>query len=144
MRRAGALLTILALAVAGCGGQAKPTPVKPGEAEPTSDEDSIRQVIDNAYSAFASGDAAAFCSHLTADYRADFEDNYGPCEDATLDKVTGTLSEQEKAQLENPEIDDNLKIKGTEAYPDVNGDGLELVKEGDDWKLDDFDVPGGT
>lgn len=141
MRRAAAFIAVLALA--GCGGQTKPTPVDPGKAEPTSDADSVRQTIDNAYSAFASGDAAAFCSHLTADYRADFEDNYGPCEDATLEKELAKLSDEQKGQLENPEVSQDLKISGTEAYPDVNGDGLELVKEGDDWKLDDFDLPEG-
>ena len=141
MRRAAAFIAVLALA--GCGGQSMPSPVDPGKAEPTADEDSIRQTIDNAYNAFASGDAAAFCSHLTADYRADFEDNYGPCEDATLEKELAKLSDEQKGQLENPEIGQNLKIDGTEAYPDVNGDGLELIKEGDDWKLDDFDLPEG-
>jgi hypothetical protein len=135
VRRAAAVL-VVGLALAGCGGG-----VETGTAEPTSDEDSIRQLIDNAYNAFASGDAAAFCSHLTADYRADFEENYGPCEDATLDELNANLTEKGKQQLENPEVGQDLKIKGTEAYPDVNGDGLELVKEGDEWKLDDFDLP---
>ena len=45
--------------------------------------------------------------------------------------------------LEEPEIG-ALKIdkKAGSAYPDVNGDGLEIKQEGGKWKLDDFDVPG--
>ena len=140
MRRAATFLAVLGLAVAGCGGQSMPSPADPGKAEPAADEDAIRQTIDNAYNAVASGDGAAFCSHLTADYLADFEDNYGPCEQGVED-INSNLTEKGVEQLENPQIGPDLKIKCTEAYPDVNGEGLEMIKEGDEWKLDDFDVP---
>jgi hypothetical protein len=135
--RLAILLSAAALAVAGCGGDGGGG----GSAEPASDEDQIRAVIDEAYGAFAAGDAATFCGDLTADYLADFEENYGPCEDATLSELAANLTEEGRAQLENPEISADLKISGTDAYPDVNGDGLELVKEGEGWKLDDFDLP---
>jgi hypothetical protein len=51
------------------------------------------------------------------------------------------LPEEGKKALESPEIG-APKVKGDEAYPEVNGDGLEMVREGGEWKLDDFDLPG--
>jgi ketosteroid isomerase-like protein len=109
----------------GCGGSA---------------EDQIRSTIQEAYAAFADGDAAAFCEHLTADFRADFEDNYGPCEDATLDEALAAGVDAEA--LRNPEIG-TITVEDDAAYPDVNGEGLEVELEDGKWRLDDFDPPVG-
>jgi hypothetical protein len=123
----------LAVAIAGCGGG--------GEDAPAGDEDQVVAAIETAYAAFAEGDAEAFCAQLTADYRADFEDYYGPCEPATLEKAARGLGEAERAALADPEIG-RVRIEGDSAYPDVNGDGLEVVRDGGAWRLDDFDLPG--
>ena len=133
MRRRPLTAGLCVVALAGCGG---------GDGGGGSDSDQIKSAIKGAYGAFADGDAEKFCSYLTSDYRADFEDYYGPCEDATLDKVNASLSPAAKKLLEEPQIGE-LKIdeKDKSAYPDVNGDGLEIEQEGGKWKLDDFDVP---
>lgn len=121
---------MIALAVVGCGG---------GE----SDEDKVTSAIEDAYSAFADGDAASFCEQLSSDYRGDFEEYYGGCDNATIGKVLGDVEGAEIDQLENPVIA-KVRIRGDSAETAVNGDDLEVIKEGDDWKLDDFDVPGGS
>jgi ketosteroid isomerase-like protein len=136
-RSAGTLLVAMALAVTGCGGGDDGAGGKPA-----SDEDQIRAVVADAYGAFAEGDAEGFCSRLTADYLDDFESNYAKCDDAGIAEVLGQIPEDAKQQLESPEIDSDLMIDGDAAYPTVNGDGLEVEKEGDTWKLDDFDIPG--
>ena len=139
-RAAGVVLASLALAAAGCGGGDDG-----GSSKPASDEDQIKAAITGAYSSFAKADAAGFCDRLTADYLADFEEYYGgKCDEATINTILGQVDATAKSQLENPEIGAvKIESDGKSAYPDVNGDGLEMVKEGDEWKLDDFDVPGG-
>ena len=124
----------VALALGGCGGDG---------GGGGSDSDQIKSAINDAYGAFAEEDAKTFCSHLTADYKADFEDYYGPCEDSTLIEVVSDLDETERKMLEDPQIGAlHIDKKDKSAYPDVNGDGLEMEQEGGKWKLDDFDVPG--
>ena len=128
----------LALLVAGCGGGSDSD-------KPASDEDQIKAAITGAYQSFAKADADGFCGRLTDDYRADFEEYYsGKCDAGTIQNIVDGLDSTAKGQLENPEIGE-LKISkdGKSAYPDVNGDGLELEKVGSEWKLDDFDLPGG-
>jgi hypothetical protein len=120
--------------VAGCGGDDE------SSSAPASDEEQITTAIKTAYKAFADLDAEGLCAQFTADQRADFEDYYGPCEKATLEGQLAELSDAQKSKLTDPEIGP-LKIEGKEAYPDVNGEGLEIAKEGDTWKLDDFDLP---
>jgi hypothetical protein len=138
VKRASALLIGVALAVAGCGGGGE-------SSKPASDEDQIKAAITGAYTSFAKADAEGFCGRLSSDYLPDFEEYYeGKCDEATLQKILTQVTPTGKQQLENPEIGP-IKIEkdGKSSYPDVNGGGLELVKEGDEWKLDDFDVPGG-
>ena len=134
MRKLSLAAALCAVALAGCGG---------GGGGGGSDSDQIKAAIDDAYGAFADGDAKKFCDALTADYRADFEENYGPCEDATLDKANASLPPEAKKMLEDPEIGElHIDKKDKSAYPDVNGDGLEMEQEAGEWKLDDFDLPG--
>jgi hypothetical protein len=139
MRAAAAVVAGLALAVCGCGGGGG------GSSKPKSDEDQIRAEVTAAYSAFAKGDADGFCSRLTADYTKDFEDYYsGKCDAATIGNILSHVDATAKQQLEKPEIGAvKIESDGKAAYPEVNGDGLEMVKEGDTWKLDDFDLPSG-
>jgi hypothetical protein len=131
--RLAMLGSVVVLLVAGCGGG--------GSDKPASNEDQIKAAITGAYSAFAKGDAAGFCDKLSADYRKDFDDYYGECNADTINGIVAKLPEEGKKALESPQIGD-LQIKGDQAYPEVNGDGLEMVKEGGEWKLDDFDLPG--
>jgi hypothetical protein len=134
MRRA-TIVMAAAVALAGCGDGGS-------SGKPKSDADQIKAAITGAYSAFAKGDADGFCGRLTKDYTADFEEYYsGQCDDSTIQAILAKIPEEGKQALADPQIGD-LKIQGNQAYPDVNGDGLEMVKEGDTWKLDDFDVPG--
>jgi hypothetical protein len=130
-------VVLAGLVLAGCGGGDSG-----GSSKPASDEDQIKAAITGAYSSFAKGDAEGFCSRLTADYTADFEEYYsGKCDAATIQGILAKIPEEGKQALADPQIGD-FRIKGDDAYPDVNGDGLEMVKEGDTWKLDDFDIPG--
>jgi hypothetical protein len=124
----------LGLLIAGCGGGG-------ASDKPASPEDQVKAVITDAYGAFAKGDAATFCGKLSADYRKDFDDYYGQCNESTINGIVAKLPEEGKKALESPQIG-AFKVKGDEAYPEVNGDGLEMVKEDGEWKLDDFDVPG--
>lgn len=107
-----------------------------------SDEDKARSAIEDAYSAFAAGDAEAFCEQLSSEYRADFEDYYGKCENDTIEGLLNDLDEDAIGQLESPDISE-LAVDGDSAEATVNDDDLEVVNEGDDWRLDDFDIPGG-
>ena len=132
MRKLSLTVGICALALTGCG----------DGGGGGSDSDQIKSVIKDAYGAFADGDAKKFCDKLTVAYREDFEDYYGPCEDATLDKVNASLSPEAKKMLEDPSIGTFKVDKGYKsAYPEVNGDGLEIKQEQGEWKLDDFDLP---
>ena len=132
-----ALLVFLAAAAlfgGGCGG---------GGGGGGSDSDQIKSVVKDAYGAFADADAAKFCGYLTADYKADFVDNYGPCEDSNLNGILSQLDDSDKTLLAKPKIGTlHIEKDGKSAYPDVNGDGLEMEKQGGKWKLDDFDLPG--
>ena len=135
MRRSLALLVLCAFGVAGCGGG--------GGGGGGSDSDQIKAAIRDAYGAFAKEDADTFCGHLTKDFRGDFEDNYGPCQDSTLIGIVSDLDESDRKLLESPKIGAlHIAKDGKSAYPDVNGDGLEMEKQGGKWKLDDFDLPG--
>jgi hypothetical protein len=132
----GVVVVLVGIALAGCGGGGA------GSGKPASDEDQIKAAITGAYSAFAKGDGDGFCSRLTKNYTHDFEEYYsGHCDDSTIQAILAKIPEEGKQALADPQIGE-LKIQGNQAYPDVNGDGLEMVKEGDTWKLDDFDVPG--
>jgi hypothetical protein len=134
VRRLSMLLAGAVLLLAGCGGGG-------GSDKPASDEDQVKAAITGAYSAFAKGDADGFCNKLSADYRKDFDDYYGECNADTINGIVAKLPEEGRKALESPQIG-AAKISGDEAYPEVNGDGLEMVKEGGEWKLDDFDLPG--
>ena len=128
VRRLGALVVIVVagLALGACG---------------DSDEDQIKSQIEDAYTAFADGEAEDFCNKLTADYRPDFEDYYGPCTEDTLKKVTGSLTDDQKEQLADPSVTE-IKIDGEQADATINGEeDLEVIKEDSEWKLDDFDPP---
>jgi ketosteroid isomerase-like protein len=121
-------MVALALALGACGGD--------------SDEDQVSEAIENSYSAFAEGDAEAFCDTLSPDYLADFEDYYEGCDSRVLDGVREQAPSPEEDILEAPEITD-VQIDGETASATVNGESLELVRVEGEWKLDDFDVPGG-
>jgi ABC-type cobalt transport system substrate-binding protein len=106
-----------------------------------SDEDQVKGQIEDAYTAFADGEAEDFCGKLSSDYRPDFEDYYGPCTGETLSKVNDALSDDQKEQLADPSVTD-IKLSGDQADATVNGEEeLEVVKEDGEWKLDDFDPP---
>jgi hypothetical protein len=135
MGRFSILLVGLAIAVAGCGSGGN-------GGKPASDADQIKAAITGAYSSFAKADAAGFCGRLTAGYLKDFEQYYaGKCDAGTLQNILSKIPEEGKQALASPQIG-ALKISGNDAYPEVNGSGLEMLKEGGEWKLDDFDVPG--
>jgi hypothetical protein len=135
--RLAALLACTALAIAGCGGG------DPGK--PATPEDQVRAVIEGAYTSFAKADADGFCGRLSSDYLPDFEEYYeGKCDEATIQNILGQLDSTQKEALSDPEIGAvKIESDGKSAYPEVNGEGVEVVKEGSSWKLDDFDVPGG-
>jgi hypothetical protein len=136
-RRVSVLVVGAALALGGCGDS------DPGK--PATPEDQVRATIQSAYTAFAKADADGFCGRLSSDYLPDFEEYYeGKCEAATIQAILGQLDSTQKESLEKPEIGAvKIESDGKSAYPDVNGEGLEVVKEGGEWKLDDFDLPGG-
>ena len=109
-----------------------------------SDEDKARSAIEDTYQAFAKVDVEKFCDGLSSDYRPDFEEYYeGKCDEPTIQKALRTASGPGADRIGDPDIS-KVTINGDEAEAEVNGDDLELVKEDGEWKLDDFDVPGGS
>jgi hypothetical protein len=137
MRVVSVFVVGVALLLSGCG-DSEP-------AKPATPEDQVRAVIEGAYTSFAKADADGFCGRLSSDYLPDFEEYYeGKCDEATIQNILGQLDSTQTQALEDPEIGAvKIESDGKSAYPDVNGEGVEVVKEGDEWKLDDFDVPGG-
>lgn len=100
-------------------------------------------MIEDTYAAYADGDAETFCGNLSSDYLPDFEDYYGQGCEEEVAAAQGSLSEDAIGQLESPEVTD-VQIDGEVAQTTTNGDDLEVVNEDGEWKLDDFDVPGGA
>ena len=133
MRRflASAALLALGLALGACGDDS-------GGGSPT---EQVTEAIESSYAAFAEGDAEAFCDSLTPDYLGDFKDYWDGCDEATLDEINEDVVDDPDA-LENPEISD-VEVEGRNADATVNGDDLEVIEVDGEWKLDDFDVPGG-
>jgi len=123
-----ATLLAVALALGACGEE--------------SDTDQVTEAIEDSYAAFLEGDAEAFCDTLSADYLADFKDYWGGCDDETLDSIRDEVADGGSEALESPEIGD-VQIESETADATVNGEDLELVDVDGEWKLDDFDVPGG-
>jgi hypothetical protein len=127
----------MALAVAGCGSDE--------ESEPASDEDQIVEVVQETYAAYGEGDGETFCANLSSDYLPDYEDYYGDgsgtCEESVSSAPDG-LSGEQLAELEEVEVTD-VEVEDGEAYPTVFGEGVEVVEEDGEWKLDDFDYTAG-
>ena len=132
----GAAAVALALPLAGCGGD---------DEEPASDEDQITEVVQETYAAYGEGDGETFCANLSAEYLPDYEDYYGSgegsCEE-TVAAVPDELTAEQLGELEEVEVTD-VEVEDGEAYPTVFGEGLEVVDEDGEWKLDDFDYEAG-
>lgn len=124
MRRA---LPVLVLALAGCG---------------SSDEEQIRDAVNDYRDAFLEGDAAGTCSHFTEKSRREFASSRGrpTCHDAVAQARDG-LSAEDRAEFRGLRVD-RVKVDGDQAVVTLAAPGTRrvtgwrMVKIEGTWLLD--------
>jgi hypothetical protein len=125
-RAAAALAAGLALAaVSGCGPFG-------------SDEDDVKEVVQEYFEGFAEGDGGKVCGTLAEDTRKQFDQAGSKCEDVF--KTSGAfISEEQKDRLKD--VDPEVEVEGDNAtakVDDLQGAGppeFKLKKEDGDWKI---------
>jgi len=120
-------LPVLVLALAGCGG---------------SDEEQIRDAVDDYREAFLAGDAAGTCSHFTEKSRREFASSRGraTCRDA-IAAARDELSAEDRAEFRGLRVD-RVKVDGDQAVVTLAASGTRrvtgwrMVKIEGTWLLD--------
>jgi hypothetical protein len=128
MKRAVAALSVLALAIAGCGGGGK------------SDKEKIESTVRDYFTAFSAGDYAKACGDLSSSTREDLAKaaRVKDCATALARGAAKANVKQFAQQLKNVGVE-SVEIHGKTADAKVRALGstttVPMTKEGSDWKV---------